>query len=170
MNNIHLFIGLPGSGKTHMAKQLQLEFQSQHSHSLLIDDLFIQLRDNNFNWQKVFNLSSEYNTISKNDTYKLSHYIITDFLPCTQEQQLFLFNKLSSLLPEHNQIWNFFENDYQQCFNNISQRKENNNVFVTLELMHKQYQISDFIIQHAQCYFHNVYNSQTNISRSLKKS
>ena len=133
--NIHFFIGLPGSGKTYAAKNLSKEFLKQYPNEVLyIDDLYIELKKNNFNWSVIF---------SSNQNYKF--VIITDFLACDPKQQLFLYNKLDELYPQCKQEWTFFENNPQQCSKNIQLRNNGLKVDLTLQQMTKIYQVSSDI-------------------------
>lgn len=144
--NIHLFVGLPGSGKSFLAKEL---FQTL-PHSIFIDDLFIQLRLHDFNWNTLFQeaLTNSF----------ITDIIITDFLACQPEQQIILFNKLNTLFNSSIQYWHFFDNNKEQCLHNVNYRNDGRKVHITIESMHKEYSINDFILQHAQVSYIPVYS------------
>lgn len=176
--NIYFFIGLPGSGKTYTAKSLIdcLENNlknnvknnlSENSHSssyspiMFVDDLYIQLKEHQFDWHKVFkknlgadlkiynrdnDINNHANNINiknfKDPNFKDPYYIvITDFLACDPKQQLFIYQKLKELFPQHKQNWYFFENDKEKCLNNIQHRNNGKHVHITLSQMHKVYGI-----------------------------
>lgn len=134
---IYVFIGLPGSGKTQKALHLCNHLESQQLSCLYIDDLYMQLKDHKFNWEALFP-HKDYQCV-----------LITDFLACNPKQQMFLFNQLQSLFPQSEQHWNFFNNEPQQCVQNIAQRNNGLDVSITLSQMTKIYAISTEITEHA---------------------
>ena len=147
---IDFFIGLPGSGKTYAAKSLLHCLENNVKNSLgkdkqgidnqfityspiiFIDDLYIQLKENNFNWQHVFGI---------NLTIEPNNIVITDFLACDPKQQLFIYQKLKELFPQHKQNWYFFENDIEQCLKNVQARNNGKDVHITISQMNKIYSI-----------------------------
>lgn len=133
---IFLYIGLPGSGKTTLAKKQCDDLEKSHT-VLFVDDLFVKLRDNQFDWNKVFTTS------------QLDNIIITDFLACQPSQQKILFQKLQDIFPQAEQHWIFFNNEIEQCRNNIQQRNNGLNVDITLANMSREYKITSFIQENA---------------------
>lgn len=104
---------------------------------LFVDDLYIALQENKFNWQQLFltdiNLEPD-------------HIVITDFLACDPKQQNFIYQQLKDIFPEHKQHWVFFDNNIEQCLKNIKQRNNGKAVHVTLAQMNKIYGIDPDLI------------------------
>jgi GTPase SAR1 family protein len=148
--NIHIIIGLPGSGKTTLANELITTLEKP----VLIDDLFIQLQKYDFNWKNTLHsfdcLESNYTDI-----------VITDFLACSPLEQKTLFNKLGEFFPKSFQHWHFFNNDPYQCLENAHKRNNGTNIDVTLQSMTKIYEKSSFILVNAKTITdHTVFHSK----------
>lgn len=96
MASITIIVGLPGSGKTTLAKAMALE-----SSAVLWDDISIS---------------------GLPPSAENSEIIITDALLCLSEKRRELSSILGSRFPERVECWLFFENRPEKCLANIHRR------------------------------------------------
>jgi len=116
--NVFLIIGLPGSGKTHLANLLA---ENEESVNIVVDD--------------ITNLNQLPN---KNECDNL---LITDVNFCDENIRKKAIKKLNELY-DNPYIWClYFENDIDKCRKNIRYRNDGRNVEGTLKRFSKIYTI-----------------------------
>lgn len=118
---IIIIVGLPGSGKTHLAKRL-----SQEIPSIVVDDLI--------NPQKIWD------AIDVAEQKGINQIILSDPYFCLPNIQ----KDLTEIFKNYNLEWIYFENNLAKCQKNVKYREsldDNRNVDITLKYLSKQYLI-----------------------------
>lgn len=116
---IHLVVGLPGSGKTHHAKECVASLCRGGLSAILIDD-----------------------PKSKEELQGLGkHHVvyITDPHLCKYEARVQAVKYLKELYPEAVIRYKFFENDPVQCRKNVLYRNDGRKVDQMIEMLSKVY-------------------------------
>ncbi len=115
-------VGLPGSGKTHLANRINRDNNNRYT---IVDD------PTNFNTQIVPLL---------NDGRDI---IITDPHLCVDKNRESAKNKVHSINDKYKIEWIFFENDPIKCLRNIEHRSDGRKVKNYINQLSKSYIIPD---------------------------
>ena len=119
---IIFLVGLPGSGKTYLGKQLESDT------SLFIDDISIS-NDG---------LTSLINAINSNN-YKT--IIVADVFLCKHFERILAFSFLRYINYSGDIEWIFFENDPEKCLKNVEKRADGRKVERLIMELSKKYTI-----------------------------
>ena len=130
---ITLLIGLPGSGKTYLGKQLK---------GLFIDDASKN--------KGLLALTYLSNAVLKNRPIKFvtekTDLIIADPMFCTQETLQKAKAKLGAMFPGYEIECIYFENDPEKCLRNVRIRNDGRLVYGLIRGLSKKYVIPEGII------------------------
>ena len=124
---IIIIVGLPGSGKTYLAKRLVDKMQG-----VLLDDV---------------NNHGGLDTIKQYINKQAPQIIITDPHLCRREAQLFAKKFFSDYTMQYMVEWIFFENNVEACLKNIKRRTKKGDARNVSGMLHvsKTYFIPDDI-------------------------
>lgn len=125
MPKVFAIVGLPGSGKTTLAKKLALE-----KDALLFDDIGFESQRSQFEACLLEN--------SKN-------IVVVDVYFCLAAVRKLALETITSLNSAVEIEWIYFENNYDACLKNIQNRNDGRNVKPTLERLTQKYQIPEWV-------------------------
>lgn len=130
IEKVTVIVGMPGSGKTHLGKEM---VNQQPSNTAFLDDLGT-ITDNAelflFDWAKK--------PINKN----ITHLIISDVYLCFENVRNPALNIIQSLFKEADLNVVYFENNMARCLKNIEDRKkkgDKRNVEGLLDMLKNNY-------------------------------
>lgn len=119
MTKITLLIGLPGSGKSFLGRQLSIQ------GAYFIDDISIK------------GLTSLTDVIGKH-----KHIVVSDAFLCCEKYR----KAAKKLLQEHEVEWIFFENNPEKCRRNVIRRNDGRKVDGLIKQLSLEYVIPDGVI------------------------
>lgn len=125
---LHLIVGLPGSGKTHLLEQLALQL----TNALILDDPRTPAE------LEIF--------IAKVQAESPTHIVIADPCLCEARNRKAALDKLVARLGVTAVNWIFFENNPNQCMKNVHHRNDGRAVYGYIRQLTKVYVIPEGVI------------------------
>ncbi len=128
MINFILIVGLPGSGKTYLAKKMYKKILHEGKKKIyLYDDICI---------------GGKFQELKKHAPRENSTIIITDPYFCQKETRSECVRSLNRMFGEVGIKWIFFENNKEKCLNNVKSRTgEHRKVDNFIEMLSRNYEI-----------------------------
>lgn len=133
MTSIIVITGLPGSGKTHFARQLMSDLLADNRSVLWMDDPSVALPEYPDTDPRSYVVKDKSSMVLQAMEYVVSsmpdYFILSDPYLCLAKGQDSCLMLMQSLgLNVSTVRWVQFENDMTQCLRNAAARKDNRNV------------------------------------------
>lgn len=125
MNKITLLVGLPGCGKTFLGNELA------KSGAMFIDDI---------------SLLGKFKSLQEAIINNIAHIIVADVFLCRNTERINAVKTIHKITNNYILEWIFFDNDPEQCRENVKNRQDGRLVNGLINQLNKEYTIPEGVI------------------------